>query len=418
MNLSAGLKNLSAKPVQIAELAAAVDELEHRWNYVGRPSQQEPPGDWDTWVIMAGRGFGKTRTGSEISRAWSNQVPSILLMGATATDLRDIMIEGPSGILKTAPRCNYPKYEPSKLKLTWPNGCVCHIRSAEEPDRIRGVEVYRGWFDEFASWDDPQQAWDMISMAVRRGDTKKLITTTPKRINTLKKIIALPETIITRGSTYENAPNLSDVFIDAIRQRYEGTRIGRQEIYAEIIDDVEGALWTAEMIDHVEHVPALKRCVVAIDPAVSATRRSDETGIIVAGLGIDDHAYIIDDFSGILSPMQWGQRAVYAYGKHAADRVVAEVNNGGDLVETNLRNISPNVSYKSVHATRGKVIRAEPVVALYEQKRVHHVSGLGKLEDQMTGWDATSEKSPDRVDALVWALTDLMLQPFSEIAFI
>jgi phage terminase large subunit-like protein len=408
----AELKNLSVEKEKIPELAAMVDELAHRWEYVGRESQQQPAGDWDTWIIKAGRGFGKTRTGSETIRLWSDQVPSMLLMGATATDLRDIMIEGPSGILKTAPHNNYPVYEPSKLRLTWKNGCVCHIRSAEEPDRIRGIEVHRGWFDEFASWDNPEGAWDMISMSVRLGDTKKLITTTPRRLNILKKIMSFPGTVVTSGATYENKDNLSESFIESIRERYEGTRIGRQEIHAEILDDIEGALWTSEIIDNyrVKKHPDLKRVVVAIDPAVTATKKSDETGIIVAGMGSDNHGYILNDYSGIYTPRQWAEKGLFAYDRYNADRVVAEVNNGGDLVETNIRSVDSSVNYKEVRASRGKVIRAEPVVALYEQGKIHHVGIHDALENQMMTWDPGSEKSPDRVDALVWGLTELMLK--------
>jgi len=410
MNLSPELISSwsQEKLIEVDELSR---ELEYRWDYVGRPSQQQPSGNWDTWVIKAGRGYGKTRTGSEITRIWSDQVPSILLIGATASDLRDIMIEGPSGILATAPKGNYPLYEPSKLRITWNNGCVCHIRSADEPDRIRGIEVYRGWFDEFASWSYPAEAWDMIQMSVRQGDTKKLITTTPRPIPILKKILAYPGTVVTHGSTYDNRKNLSKQFLDSITERYKGTRIGRQEIYAEIIEDIEGALWINSMIDkyRVKSAPELKRILIGVDPAVTATAQSDETGIIVAGKGIDDHAYILHDASGIFTPLQWAKRVVHNYDKWNADRVIAEVNNGGDLVETNIKTIEPQISYKSVHATRGKIIRAEPVVALYEQGKVHHVGNLNKLEEQMTTWDAQNDKSPDRVDALVWALTELML---------
>jgi predicted phage terminase large subunit-like protein len=412
MNLSAELQSLSIpkNQKQKAELEALVYELEHRWDYIGRESQQEPQGIWDVWALIAGRGFGKTRTGSEITRKWSNEVPSILLIGATSMDMRDIMIDGPSGILATAPRGNYPLYEPSKLRLTWRNGCICHLRSADEPDRIRGVETYRGWLDEFAAWNHPKEAWDMVSMAIRKGDTKKLITTTPRRLGVLKKIIGFPGTVITHGSTYENIDNLSESFRKIIIERYEGTQIGRQEIYAEILDDVEGALWTTEMIDQFrtkEH-PDLKRIIVAIDPAVTSKPDSDETGIIVAGKGIDNHGYILHDSSGKFTPNEWAKRAIFCYEKYKADRIVAEVNNGGDLVEANIRTIKSDVPYKSVYASRGKVIRAEPIVALYEQGKIHHIGIFDELEKQMTNWNP-EEKSPDRLDALVWALTELMI---------
>jgi phage terminase large subunit-like protein len=414
MTLSAGSQNLSIpkSQKQKAELEALVYELEHRWDYVGRANQQEPQGKWDVWALIAGRGFGKTRTGSEIVRKWSNEVPSILLIGATSTDMRDIMIDGPSGILATSHKNNYPLYEPSKLRLTWKSGCVCLLRSADEPDRIRGVEAYRAWLDEFAAWNYPQDAWDMITMAVRIGDTKKLITTTPRRLNVLKKIVAYPGTIITRGSTYDNIDNLSEAFRQTIIERYEGTRIGRQEIYAEILDDTEGALWKQDLIDknRVKVAPELKRIVVAVDPAVTSKPESDETGIIISGKGIDGHVYVLFDSSGKFTPHQWAQRSVTCYENYRADRIVAEVNNGGDLVETNIRMFNPDVPFKSVYASRGKVIRAEPIVALYEQGKVHHVGTHDKLEEQMTTWDPEKDKSPDRVDALVWGIADLMYQ--------
>jgi predicted phage terminase large subunit-like protein len=233
----------------------------------------------------------------------------------------------------------------------------------------------------------------------------------------LKKIMDYPGTVTTRGNTYENISNLSEAFRQTIIERYEGTRIGRQEIYAEILDDVEGAMWISAMIDdnRLKSAPDMKKIVVAIDPAVTARVGSDETGIIVAGLGIDNHGYILHDASGIYSPNEWAKKAIFLYEKYKADRIIAEVNNGGDLVETNIRIIDNYIHYKSVHATRGKVIRAEPVVALYEQGKIHHVGAFAKLEEQMTTWDPESDKSPDRVDALVWAITDLIIDPSGQI---
>jgi len=413
MNLSQDFIN-SLPQAKRAEIEAISHEVMYRWDVIGRQSQQIPPGDWDVWAIIAGRGFGKTRTGSETVRIWSDQVPSILLVGATATDMRDIMIDGPSGILATSPDNNLPNYEPSKLRLTWPNGCIGHLRSAEDPDRIRGVETYRGWLDEFASWKYPKDAWDMISMAVRRGDTKKLITTTPKNIGVLKKLLAYSSTITTRGSTYDNIENLSESFRRLILERYEGTRVGKQEIYAEILEDVEGALWTTSMIEtaRVRKPIDFKRIGIGIDPAVTAKDTSDETGIIVGGLGVDNHGYVLDDLSGIYTPLAWAKKVIEAYYKYQADFVVAEVNNGGDLVEQNIKTIDPTIKIIQVRATRGKMTRAEPIANLYEQSKVHHVGNHPALETQMTTWAAMSgDKSPDRVDGLVWLFSKLMLNP-------
>lgn len=380
---------------------------------VARDKQRIPPGDWDTWAIIAGRGFGKTRTGAETVRIWSDQVPRIHIIGRTATDMRETMIEGPSGILAVHPDNNRPKYEPSKLRITWPNGARAQLFTADEPDVLRGPECHKLWADELATWKYAQEAWDNAMMGLRLGDRPQaLVTTTPRPIKIIKDLIADPETHLTTGSTYENEANLAKAFLNKMQKKYEGTRIGRQELYAEILADIQGALWTQKMIEiaHVQKAPELIRIVVAIDPAVTSKKDSDETGIVVAGLGVDNRVYVLEDLSGQYTPTEWARLAIGAYNKHKADRVIGEANNGGDLIEQVLRTIDNTVSYSKVHATRGKTTRAEPVQALYEQRKVKHVGSLAALETQMTNWAAKEgEKSPDRVDALVWAVTELII---------
>ncbi|HUX56226.1 MAG TPA: terminase family protein [Bacteroidales bacterium] len=388
------------------------DQLMYRWTMQARPAQLIPEGDWTVWLIKAGRGYGKTRIGAETVRIWKENNPIMHFIGATAGDARDIMIEGPAGILNTSPPWDRPKYEPSKRKLTWNNGSYALVFTADEPDRLRGPQCHAAWCDEIASWKYPEDAWDNMMMGLRLGTNPRVIaTTTPRPTKHIKGLMKDPNVHVTHGTTYENIANLAPAFLNTIITKYEGTRLGRQELNAEILEDIEGALWTQALIDdsRVKVYPDLIRIAVAIDPAVTSNVDSDETGIVVGGKDADGHIYILDDVSGIYSPQTWATKALHSYTTWKADRMVAEVNNGGDLVETVIRNIDRNVSYKGVHASRGKVTRAEPVVALYEQKRVHHVGVLSKLEDQMTSWAGNmGEKSPDRVDALCWCVTFLM----------
>jgi len=364
------------------------------------------------WAIITGRGWGKTRTGAETVRMWSDQVPIIHLIGRTATDVRDTMVEGPAGILAVHPKYNKPKYEPSKRRLTWPNGCRGVLFTADEPDLLRGPQCYKLWADELASWQY-EEAWDNALMGLRLGDTPQgLVTTTPRPIKMIKDLVEDQDNIITRGSTFENQDNLSPAFIKKIKEKYEGTRIGRQELYAEILEDYEGALWTHKMIEVaiVDKAPEMTRIIVAIDPAVTASKDSDETGIIVAGLGEDNRAYIIEDLSGVYKPSEWGRQAIGAYHKHKADLIIGEKNNGGDMIEHVLRTLQPDISYSTVWASRGKMTRAEPIQGLYEQHKVKHLGSHPALETQMVTWAAKEgDKSPDRVDAMVWAVSELML---------
>ncbi len=393
------------------------------WLRWARAEQLPPPGQWDTWLALAGRGWGKTRTGAEWIRSHIDvhSMERVALVGATSADVRDVMVEGPSGILSVFPKWDKPDYEPSKRKITFGNGATAHLYSAEEPNRLRGPEHDGAWGDEIASWRYIE-AWDNLQFGLRRGlNPRQIITTTPKPTRLIKDLVADPDTVITGGSTYENAANLAPAFLKKIRKKYEGTRIGQQELHAKLLKDVPGALWHHDDLDITRirygekgpNIPDMVRIVVAVDPPVTQGPDADECGIIVVGLGTDGRFYVLDDKSCQgLSPNEWARIAVIAYHHWKADRIIAEVNNGGDLVEAVVRTVDKNVSYRKVWASRGKVTRAEPIAALYEQKRVSHVGTFANLEEQMceftTDFDkATMGYSPDRVDALVWALTAL-----------
>jgi phage terminase large subunit-like protein len=374
--------------------------------------------------LLAGRGFGKTRTGAEYVRAMvqSGQAGHIALVGPTALDARAVMVEGESGLLSVGPPHERPEYEPSLHRLTWNSGAVATVFSADEPNRLRGPQHDLAWCDELAAWRYPQ-AWDMLMFGLRLvgpggADPRAVVTTTPRPIRLIRELLADPKVAVTRGRTVENAKHLAPAFLDQIVRRYEGTRLGRQELDGEILDDMPGALWTHGLIDaaRVTVHPDLIRIVVAIDPAVSSGEHADETGIIVAGRDAEGHGYVLADASGHYAPAEWAKAAVLAYRTHHADRIVAEVNNGGEMVEAMLRMTDPNVPFTAVHAAHGKVARAEPVAALYEQGRVHHLGAFAPLEDQMCAFSSefdrdTAGYSPDRVDALVWALTELFLNP-------
>jgi predicted phage terminase large subunit-like protein len=394
--------------------------LLYDWRFWARASQLAPPGDWRIWLLIAGRGFGKTRSGAEWVRLQveEGRAARIALLAPTAGDVRDVMIEGESGLLAIAPPGFRPDYEPSKRRLTWPNGAIATAYSADEPERLRGPQHDAAWCDELAAWRYPE-AWDMLMFGLRLGgDPRCVVTTTPKPVRLVRELMARVgrDVVLTRGSTFENRSNLAAAFLDRIAARYEGTRLGRQELWAELLEDVPGALWTRECVERarIAAAPDLARIVVAIDPAVTSGEAADETGIIVAGRGADGHAYVIDDLSGRFAPHDWALCAIAAYRRHKADRIVAEVNNGGDMVEATLRVIDAGASYKAVRASRGKLTRAEPVAALYEQGRVHHVRAFPALEDQLCAFTPDFDRqkagySPDRLDALVWALSELML---------
>lgn len=552
--------------------AEDAEGLLYEWRrFWARPNQIAPDGDWTYWLLLAGRGYGKTRTAVEwVRERVEAGARRLLLAGPTTQDVRDVMVEGESGILAKSPPWARPHYEPSKRRLTWPNGARALLLSADEPERFRGqqclvggtpvllangsrvpiehvrvgdavatrvgsrriewsgitrrsAEVYRlqavggraivgtadhhvwidgvgftplhlvrpgtlacvvdvssgageratgrtlasagtsalslsteriasverlptpadvyditvtgaheffadgilvhnsdtFWAEELAAWRYPD-AWDQMQLGCRLGSKygvspRGIISTTPKPTLLIRQLVKDERSVVTGGSTYENAANLAPTFISTIISRYEGTRLGRQELYAELLEDVEGALWTRAVIERarVKKMPdAFFRVVVAIDPAVTATETSDETGIIVAGYGSDRHLYVLADISGRMTPNEWARKAIGAFDEWNADRIVAEENQGGKLVEHNLRTVRRDVPYVGVRATQGKRVRAEPVAALYEQKKVHHVGGFPKLEDQMCLWEPLSgDRSPDRLDALVWAMSELAFTP-------
>ncbi len=393
--------------------ATDAQALQYYWPFWARPEQLEPPGEWSYWLLQTGRGFGKTRTAAETVRTWvrEQRYKLLHLIGPTAADVRDTMIEGPAGILAVSPDGERPDYESSKRKLTWPNGATALLFSAEEPDRLRGPQCEAAWCDELASWRRMDETWDMLQMGLRLGQKPRcIITTTPKPRALLKRLAEDPLCHVTRGSTYDNLANLAPSFAQTIIARYKDTRLGRQELHGEYLDDVEGALWQRPWIEdtRVTAAPGLKRIVVAIDPAATSGPDSDETGIVVAAQGTDARWYVLADRSCRLSPDGWGRAALSAYHEFEADRIVGEVNNGGEMVQHVLRTIDPTVPYTAVHASRGKLVRAEPIAALYEQGRVSHVGQFAELEDQLCMYTGEpNEKSPDRMDALVWALSEL-----------
>ncbi|MBM3534464.1 MAG: ATP-binding protein [Alphaproteobacteria bacterium] len=386
----------------------------HDWRFWARKEQLPPQVPWETWLVLAGRGFGKTRTGAEWvrSEAESGRRRRIALVGPTLRDVRKTMVEGEAGIIGISPPWFRPLFVKSELRLVWPNGAIADLYSAERPDRLRGPSHDAAWADELAAWKHLDETWDNLELTLRGGaEPKRVVTTTPKPRQGLKRLIADPTTVVTRGSTSANADNLARGFVTRLERRYAGTRLGRQEMEAELLEEAEGALWSLKRLDElrVAMPPDLLRVVVAIDPAVSSAARSAETGIVVAGLGADGVGYVLKDLSGRWRPEEWAERAIAAYRAHSADRIVGETNNGGDLVEATLRAVDPAIPYRAVTASRGKRVRAEPIAALYEQGRVRHVGALPRLEDQMVSWQPGEGASPDRVDALVWALTDLML---------
>ncbi len=380
-------------------------------------------------MLRSGRGYGKSRTGSETVIEWATQGYSpIALVGQTKADVRDTMVEiGDSSIMRVAPPWFRPVYEPSKRRLTFPNGSICLIYSGDEPDQLRGPQHQKSWVDELAKFKYPVETWDNLEMGLRKGDNPQVIcTTTPRPIKIIRDLIADPKTIQTRGSTLDNAANLNPLFIERMQSKYAGTRLGRQEINGDILDDNPEALWKRSDIDNnkVRQIPELTYVVVGVDPAIQSKEGADDTGIIAAGKSKDEHYYILGDYTCHLTPHGWGEAAITAYHKHEANTIVGETNQGGEMVGNTLKYIDSKVPFKSVHSSRGKAIRAEPVSALYEQGNVHHFGTFPELEDQMCEWIPGAEKSPDRLDALVFALAELEgktpLQNFSlkSIAFV
>ena len=402
--------------------------LKYSWEFWARPNQLEPEGDWHTWLILAGRGFGKTRTGAETIRKWvcgstplgRGQCSRIALVAETGADARDVMVLGESGLLAVHPADFRPTYHPSKRLVEWPNGAKAWLYNATEPDQLRGPQHDGAWCDELAKWDYAQETWDQLQFGLRLGDfPKAIVTTTPRPIPLIRKMVKDDVVRVTSGSTMDNADNMAASFMREIQDKYAGTRLGRQELNGEILEDIPGALWTRESIDdhRIKQAPEdLERVIVSVDPATSNNEGSDETGLVVVGLARDGdgygRGYVLEDASLKGSPEEWASKAVSLYRKWSADKIVAEKNQGGDMVMAVIRAQDRSVPVKLVHASRGKVVRAEPISTLYEQGRVHHVGIFDKLEDQMCLFSVDNIRtpafgSPDRVDALVWGLTEL-----------
>ncbi len=395
------------------------------------PHQLPPEGAWKTWVIMGGRGAGKTRAGAEWVRAQvegsragdPGRARRVALVGETIDQVREVMIFGDSGILACSPPDRRPVWEATRKRLVWPNGAVAEVYSAFDPDSLRGPQFDAAWVDELAKWKKAKETWDMLQFALRLGEhPRQVVTTTPRNVGVLKAIVKNPSTVLTQAPTEANRAYLAASFLEEVRTRYAGTRTEREELDGILLEEAEGALWTTGRLDAGRR-PApegLSRIVVAVDPPVTGHAGSDECGIVVAGAVTEGppsqwRAFVLEDASVRgASPADWARAAVAAMDRHGADRLVAEVNQGGDLVETVVRQIDPMVPFRAVRASRGKCARAEPVAALYDQGRVHHAGSFHALEDQMcrmTQAGYEGQGSPDRVDALVWALTDLMLEP-------
>lgn len=389
------------------------------WGQKARIKQLRPIEDHFIWLILAGRGWGKTRTGAQDIAIYALKNPGVTcaVVAPTHGDLRRVCFGGPSGLLTIIPpEClvKDPKqagYSSTISEIRLHNGSKIVGYAAQEPERLRGPQFHRAWCDELASWRYPE-AFDQLMFGLRLGKKPQcVITTTPKPIKIIRDLVQRDDVAVTTGSTFENEANLAESALAMLKERYEGTNLGRQELYAEIVEDFEGALWTRELIENARlstdtDVP-LQQIVVAIDPAVTANANSDETGIIVVGKDHKNEFYVLEDISGVHKADTWGKLAVRAFHEWEADRIVAEVNNGGDLVERLIRMVDPNIPYRAVRATRGKLIRAEPVAALYEQARVHHIGMFEELETQMCSYTGDINVSPDRLDALVWGLTEL-----------
>lgn len=398
--------------------------LPYLFAFWAMPHQVPPPGDWRSWVILGGRGAGKTRAGAEwVRRMVASGARRIAVVGETYHQAREVMVFGDSGIMAVCPPDARPKWIATRQMLVWPNGAQATLFSAQDPEALRGPQFDAAWVDELAKWRKAAATWDMLQFGLRLGDAPRVcVTTTPRRQALLRKLLDRPSTVVTHAPTSANRANLADSFLAEMAAEYAGTALGRQELDGVMLDDVEGALWQMGALAacQLDTAPPLTRIVVAIDPPTTAHAGSDACGIIVAGVVMagpvqDWRAYVLEDASlQGASPDAWARAAIAAMARHNADRLVAEVNQGGDMVAAVIRQIDPLVPLRTVHASRGKVARAEPVAALYEQGRMRHLRGLGDLEDQMcqmTGAGYQGRGSPDRVDALVWAIHDLMIGP-------
>lgn len=406
-------------------------KLRYDYDFWARPGQTLPEGrSWRVWFLKGGRGSGKTWTGSNVIKKWSHKYPRMLIIGRTAYDARDTMIEGDSGILALSPKQWRPDYQPAKRRLVWPNGAQAMVRSADEPDSIRGPQFYKAWGDELASWRYGQETWDNIMFALRLGDDPQMVvTTTPRPTKLVKQILALETTIPGTESTYANIDNVAEAWAREIVQKYKNTRLGLQELEGRVLDDNPNALWNRALLDQtrVSQTPELDEVVVAVDPA-TAELSADEirkggridndhdtasTGIVVVGRAgikgdMEAHGYTLADATMFGTPLAWATEVRTQFYKYEADKVVAEANNGGALVKANIHSVDPNIPVELVYAARGKRTRAEPVSNIFEQERGHNMGLFGTLEDQMCEWE-TGMPSPDNLDAMVWAFTYLMI---------
>lgn len=404
---------------------AEVAALEYAWRFWARPKQIAPPGDWATWLVCAGRGFGKTRCGAEWVREEIEKPENggrVAIVAATQSDIYKTVLEGESGLYAVFPRHQRPKFNSKTNTLRFHNGALGNCFTAAEPDRMRGPQYGLAWCEELAAWRYPE-AWDQLQFGLRLGKRPRAcVTTTPRPTALVRSLLEDPTTVVTRGSTFENKSNLAQSFFAAVLKKYEGTRLGRQELYAEVLGDTPGALWTLDILDRsrVRAHPPLVKIVVAVDPSATASDTSDEAGIVVFGLGEDKHGYVLEDLSGRMSPTAWATKAIEAAVRWKANYIVGETNQGGDMVRTlvdqtarvmrEAKLLTQHIAFKAVHASQGKRARAEPISALYEQARVHHVGSFPELESQMTTWDATTgQKSPDRIDAAVYGATECCL---------
>jgi len=416
--------DLGATPEHIGDAVKGLSDAEiasvlYHWPNWARPEQLMPPGEWRTWILLGGRGSGKTRPGAEAIRQIMTDYPGIrvALIGPTSSDCRDVMIEGESGLLNCFPPEERPYYKPSRRLIQCRNGSVGFTYSAEEPERLRGPQHGAAWLDEIGTYPDLKALWDLMVPGIRLGTfTRRIATTTPRPLPFLHELLKDPTSRISRMRTKDNAANLPKETIEELYRIYGGTRIGRQELDGELLEEAEGALWTHSRIDALrvrpEDVPELARIVIPIDPSTTSGPDSDACGMVPVALGVNGHGYVLDDVTAVLSPDDWISRAVAQYDKWDADRIIGEANNGGDLIESLLRTQRKNISYEKVHASRGKITRAEPVAALYEQGKIHHVIGrnLKDLENEMCNYVPGMSKSPNRMDSLVWGVSYLMLK--------
>jgi phage terminase large subunit-like protein len=406
---------LSAHWKALPEPSRAALAARAGWIQKARPQQLTPHGDWATWLILAGRGWGKTRTGAEDAAWYALSTPGarIAVIAPTYSDARDTCIEGESGLRGIIPFQCVEAWNRSLGELILNNGSRFKLFGAEEPERLRGPQHHRAWADELGAWRYPE-TWDQMLFGLRLGESPRaIVTTTPKPTSIIRTLAKNPKTIVTKGSTFDNAANLAPSALAQLRDKYEGTKLGRQELNAEILEEAEGALWNRAMIERArlkDAPPAFRRVVVAVDPAVTNKAESNLTGIVAAARGVDGRGYVLADASGRYSPDTWARKAVEQFDSLQADRIVAEGNQGGDLVTHTIQSVRENCPVTIVHASRGKQARAEPIAALYEQNKISHVGTFSELEDQMATWEPLGDQpSPDRIDALVWALTELMI---------